>query len=535
MNIRSLHVKLAMSVAAAALFVVMLSSYFFYQRAYESSFSESERSVRQLLETVSTTAAIAAYVNNEELARQVVDGLSINDIVVGAKVEAGGKILGQQGKTDGSGMNTYISKKLTAPFNEYEIVGEVGVFPNLPLIMMRARDSALATTIGLAAQAAVVALLVLIMVYWLMTRPLASLSRRLHLITPGDGNRVDVARVHRNDEIGLLAGDINVLLTTVEKMLGEERQLRHRVELLEHRFRGIFEDSSAGIFLISEQGALVTANPAFFRITGLDAQTPAALADTNIIDEVFLDPEDIRALIASALATQQPCSADFRLADSGRDDVRWVHCIFSPAGGEKQTPTAEGVIYDVTQRKIDEAHTRELAEKDSLTGLANRQVVEDALEELIEQTSATDKGFVVMMIDLDGFKYINDTYGHDAGDEALRVVATRLRSIVRGTDLVSRLGGDEFFIILKNTNNIPMTRDIARQIIDVQKEPIEIQANIHEKIGASIGIALYPDHGDNGTSLRKHADQAMYSVKHQGKNDYAIYDSDTLWTGKPNN
>jgi len=532
MNIRSLHVKLSMSVAAAALFVVMLSSYFFYQRAYESSFAESERSVRQLLETVSTTAAIAAYVNNEELARQVVDGLSINDIVVGAKVKAGGKILGQQGKTDGNGMSTYISKKLAAPFNKHEVVGEVGVFPNLPLIMMRARDSAMATTIGLAAQAAVVALLVLIMVYWLMTRPLASLSRGLHLITPGDGNRVNVARVHRNDEIGLLAGDINVLLATVEKMLGEERQLRHRVELLEHRFRGIFEDSSAGIFLISDQGALVTANPAFFKITGLNEQTPAALADADIIDRVFLNPEEVHALIASALATQQPCSADLRLAGTGT--VRWVHGIFSPAGGEKQTPTAEGVIYDVTQRKIDEAHTRERAEKDSLTGLVNRQVVEAALEELIEKTSATDKGFVVMMIDLDGFKYINDTYGHDAGDEALRVVATRLRTIVRGTDLVSRLGGDEFFIILKDTNNIPMTRDIAGQIIDVQREPIEIQANIHEKIGVSIGIALYPDHGDNGTSLRKHADQAMYSVKHQGKNDYAIYDPDILWTGTPN-
>jgi diguanylate cyclase (GGDEF)-like protein/PAS domain S-box-containing protein len=535
MNIRSLHVKLSVSVAAAALFVVMLSSYYFYQRAYESSFAESERSVQQLLETVSTTAAIAAYVNNEELARQVVNGLSINDIVVGAKIQAGDKIIGQQGKTDDKRMQAYISQKLASPFNEREIVGELGVFPNLPLIIMRARDSALATTIGLAAQAAVVALLVLIMVYWLMTRPLARLSRRLHLITPGDGNRVDVAKVHRNDEIGLLAGDINVLLTTVEKMLGEERQLRHRVELLEHRFRGIFEDSSAGIFLISDHGGLVTANPAFFKITGLDEQTPAALADTDIIDQVFLDPEEVHALLASALATQQPCSADLRLAGTGNNTVRWVHGIFSPAGGEKQTPTAEGVIYDVTQRKLDEAQTRELAEKDSLTGLANRQVVEAALEELIEQTVATDKGFVVMMIDLDGFKYINDTYGHDAGDEALRVVATRLRAIVRDTDLVSRLGGDEFFIILKNTNNVVMTRDIARQIIDVQREPVEIQTNIYEKIGASIGIALYPDHGDNGTSLRKHADQAMYSVKHQGKNDYAIYDPEAMWTGKPNN
>src|SRR5690606_22181279 len=98
-SFKSLHMKVSISVAAAALFVVMVTSYFFYQRAYQSSFADSERSVQQLLETVSTTAAIAAYVGNQELAQQVVDGLSINDIVVGAKIVTGSQILGQQGKT----------------------------------------------------------------------------------------------------------------------------------------------------------------------------------------------------------------------------------------------------------------------------------------------------------------------------------------------------------------------------------------------------------------------------------------------------
>jgi methyl-accepting chemotaxis protein len=263
MNIQSLHIKVSLSVAAAALFVVLLSSQFFYQRSYEKSFADSERSVQQLLETVQATAAIAAYVGNRELAQQVVTGLTQNDIVVGAKIVANKEIIGQHGRTNADAKQQLISISLNAPFDEKEKVGELAVVPNFPLIALRARDSAMATAIGLAAQAAVVALLVLILVYWMMTRPLSYLSGRLHRITPGDGNRLDVAGVHRGDEIGLLAGDINALLHTVETMLEEERQLRRRVELLETRFRGIFEDSSAGIFLVRERGTLVTANPAF--------------------------------------------------------------------------------------------------------------------------------------------------------------------------------------------------------------------------------------------------------------------------------
>lgn len=527
MNIKSLHIKVSLSVAAAALLVVVLSAQFFYQRDYAKSFAESERSILQLLETVQTTAAIAAYVGNRELAQQVVTGLTKNDIVIGARITAGKEIIGQEGKTANDTRQEFIFIPLVAPFDEKEIVGELAVIPNAPLIALRARDSAMSTALGLAAQSTLLALLVLILVYWLMTRPLSILSGSLHRITPGDGSRLEIHNIHRGDEIGLLAGDINALLHTVEKMLEEERQLRHRVESLETRFRSIFEDSSAGIFLVRERGNLVTANPAFFRLTGMNEEQQLQTGDEDIVSKVFLDNEQAIALVKLALVSKRPHSADLRIRSEADKNPRWVHCIFSPAGSGQQSATVEGVMYDVTQRKRSEARIRELAETDSLTGLSNRQAADSALQTLINQTPVGGKSFAVMLIDLDRFKYINDTYGHDAGDKVLIAVAERLRKLVRDSDVVARMGGDEFFIILNHAGNIGMVTRIAQKILDAQQSPIEVQPDVLEKIGISIGIALYPDHGDNPLSLRKHADQAMYAVKRRGKNNFAIYEPGT--------
>jgi len=523
-KLKSLHVKVSLAVATAALFIMLASSYFFYQRIYDSSLAESERSVQQLLETVSATAAIAAYVGNQELAQEVVTGLTKNDIVIGAEITANGNRIGSQGRTVAHNGPTYASLKLQAPFYKHETVGELSVLTNLPLIAKRARDAALFTTMSLAAQAVVIALLVLILVYWMMTRPLALLSSRLHNITPGDGNRLDVPRRHNADEIGLLVKDINSLLTTVETMLLEERQLRHRVELLEHRFRGIFEDSSAGIFLVRENGTMVTANPAFFKLTGKFSGLDAIAADTNVVQETFVEPDQARGLIKLAIVSQRPCSCDLKIPALNSDEKdRWVHCIFSPAGEDQSTPIVEGVMYDITQRKLSEEITRELAEKDSLTGLANRQAAELALKDLTISALQTGAGFVVMLIDLDRFKFINDTYGHDAGDWVLKRVAERLHRRVRSSDIVARLGGDEFLIILTHTDNRSRVMELAEKLLADQQQAIEVQPGFFETIAMSIGIAFYDKKEDNEMSIRKHADQAMYAVKRSGKNGYAIY------------
>ena len=521
-NWRSLHFKLAITVAAAALVVVALSGYLFYQRTYKAAIADHEQAVAQLLATVEMTAAIAAYVGNAQLASDVVGGLSKNDSVNIAEITHDKGTLARRSAGQTSDNGHWKTRELVAPFSETEVIGSLRVQLNTDWIQQRAQRAALANTSLLIGQMLAVAALIALTVYWMLSRPLMILSHRLHKIAPGSAERLKVHQRHQRDEIGMLVQDINGLLGTVESMLRDERALRQQVEVLEHRFRGIFEDSSAGIFLLNPFGNLLTANPAFFRLTGHSAQEQAELERRDCIPAVFLDADQVRSLITQAQTSKRPCSADLRLAQHTDAEPKWVHCLFSPGHDDSTQAVVEGVLYDITARKLAEAATREQAERDALTGLFNRQAVDSLSEHLRLEVDQQQSGLIVMMVDLDRFKYINDSYGHDAGDEVLKTVADRLRRSVRDSDIVARLGGDEFLLLLPHTVQLEAAQRIASQLVHSIGEPIALPDGHRERIGVSIGIAAYPRHGSDLHLVRKHADAALYEVKRQGRNGYAI-------------
>jgi diguanylate cyclase (GGDEF)-like protein len=160
------------------------------------------------------------------------------------------------------------------------------------------------------------------------------------------------------------------------------------------------------------------------------------------------------------------------------------------------------------------------ANHDALTGLLRRNAAElHAAKHLASTNSAAT---ILMMLDLDGFKQANDTYGHDVGDIVLIQTARRLEACVRHNDIVCRLGGDEFLIILFNCDAVSTGFNIASNIITAIRVPITTEAQITVNIGVSIGIALFPIHGTTVETLLKSADEAMYEVKRNGKNGYGI-------------
>jgi diguanylate cyclase (GGDEF)-like protein/PAS domain S-box-containing protein len=184
-----------------------------------------------------------------------------------------------------------------------------------------------------------------------------------------------------------------------------------------------------------------------------------------------------------------------------------------------------GIFSDISKMKQTEERLQYLAHHDPLTGLANRVLFRERLDQAIKVAERTGDRVAVLFLDLDGFKTINDTLGHPSGDEMLASVAQRLIGAVRQKDTVARMGGDEFTLVLSEFSGVRSIDFLSRKIIGRLAEPYSV-ANRTVFITATIGIALYPDDGRNADSLLQNADTAMYHAKAQGKNRFAYFSSE---------
>ncbi len=183
------------------------------------------------------------------------------------------------------------------------------------------------------------------------------------------------------------------------------------------------------------------------------------------------------------------------------------------------------VIEDISERKHAEERVQYLATHDELTNLPNRAMFGQLLEETVATARTDERRFAVLFIDLDRFKIVNDSLGHEAGDVLLQELALRLKRCLRGCDLVARLGGDEFVVIVTDADEPAHAAAVARNIQAAVLKPVEIMGQ-ECRVTASIGVAMFPKDASDGRSLMKHADMAMYAAKEEGKNNVQFYTHD---------
>ena len=181
-----------------------------------------------------------------------------------------------------------------------------------------------------------------------------------------------------------------------------------------------------------------------------------------------------------------------------------------------------GVGRDVTEIALARERISSLAYSDGLTGLSNRTSLGPSLEQAVQRARRRKARIAAVFIDLDGFKQINDLYGHDAGDALLVEVAQRLRANLRASDLVARLGGDEFLVVLENVPEVAPVEIVAKKLLGELARPYRL-AGREANVTASIGISMLPDDAADAPALVKHSDMAMYAAKQKGKNTYAFY------------
>ncbi|MBT9528446.1 MAG: EAL domain-containing protein [Rhizobacter sp.] len=184
-----------------------------------------------------------------------------------------------------------------------------------------------------------------------------------------------------------------------------------------------------------------------------------------------------------------------------------------------------GISREITEQKVAEEHIHHMARHDSLTGLPNRMMFSSLLNVAIPTAARYKRNFAVMFIDLDRFKFINDTLGHEAGDTLLKEITARFRQTLRASDVIARLGGDEFVVLVQEVNDREHASAVARKMLSAAIKPMVLVGQ-ECRVTASIGIAMYPSDGEDEQTLMKNADSAMYFAKEEGKNNFQFYSSE---------
>jgi diguanylate cyclase (GGDEF)-like protein/PAS domain S-box-containing protein len=308
------------------------------------------------------------------------------------------------------------------------------------------------------------------------------------------------------------AGVISVVLDITERKRTEEN-----LRLAET----VFQTAADAIMVTDAMGVIKSVNPAFTTITGYSPDEAIGLT-ARLLKAERQNGLFYLAFWKSLCETGRWSGELWQRRKNGEIYPIWetVAAVRSPDGR-----ILEYVAFfnDVTARKRAEQEIFYRANYDLLTGLPNRSLLHERLEQALKQARRYDRQVVLMFVDLDRFKQVNDTLGHGFGDRLLYQAAARLEACVRDADTVARQGGDEFVVVLPNVVEERDASVVAEKIIARLAEPFDLGGNIVH-IGASIGVALYPGHGDNTEELVRHADLAMYQAKIAGRSTYRVYE-----------
>jgi diguanylate cyclase (GGDEF)-like protein/PAS domain S-box-containing protein len=268
------------------------------------------------------------------------------------------------------------------------------------------------------------------------------------------------------------------------------------------------ESASDAIVIAGLDGRAEYVNPSFERITGLPRSE--AMGSRKAI--FGLEEADADAALEAAVSGKSWRGEIDAVRADGESIVEEVTIApVSESGGPPVRIVA--VIRDVTERRRLQERLERLAHYDPLTALPNRALFFDRLESAVSRARREERRFALLFIDLDGFKAVNDGYGHDAGDYLLFETARRLRMAIRDSDTAGRMGGDEFTILLENISKPEDAAAVADKIRASLIEPTVIPSGAKVSVGASVGIAVFPDDGEDGESVLKAADSAMYAIK----------------------
>lgn len=513
--------KLALRSAAAIILAISLGATIFVQittRTIENKMRDDLHFIHQsLISTIESTARTAVFVKDKKLANDIVGGLAKAKLVAYASLSEGDNLLAEKANIDISSRFglTQHSRILFSPFDDQEQIGEIRLVTDDSALK---REIQKASKLATRYQITVVGILIFLVIFTIqiiVVRPITRLSNKLHRLRVETGQKLIPEKGHQGDELGCLVQDINRLIEHLVSYINQERSLRNAKEASEERLRNIFDNAQSGFASFSPACELLSTNLLFreYFLPGQkqDKDVPHHLTgvDKNV-------KETLESLVQEALSRTRPRRAQLTLPYNRN---RWIEVVATPS----QNGNVDMVCNDITELKAASFRAENIASTDSLTGLGNRLGFEQHIKTLTSDNQMRSNGtFALIYLDLDHFKEVNDTFGHSAGDEVLKLVSQILQTITRQSDYIARLGGDEFVIILENVSSATVATGIAATLLEKLRAPLHIPGGNRAKIGASIGITFGLSGVDDPNALVDQADKAMYQAKQKGRNCYYL-------------
>lgn len=324
-------------------------------------------------------------------------------------------------------------------------------------------------------------------------------------------------QVKTTDIITVRLEDGEFMCTFVD--ITERIKIEEALKESEEKFKNLVERSIAGVYILQD-GVFKYVNRKFADIHGYKIEEIVGLLgpeDTIVSEDLPIIQEQIRKRLSGEIDSSQ---IFFRVK---RKDGKLVHVEVHGSSMIYQGRRAiTGTLIDITKRVEAEETIKHMAYHDTLTGLPNRALLFDRLLMALAAARRKKDKVAVMMIDIDKFKDVNDTFGHDVGDAILKIVAEGISSILRKTDTIARMGGDEFVVVLTEIASARDAAVVAGKILEMSKKPF-VKGDISFSVTSSIGICIFPDNGDNPDILIKNADFAMYKAKEGGRNRVVLY------------
>lgn len=533
---QKLYLRVALSIALVAIVVSIVSAMLSYYSDLKEKKNTNYLLVQQLAHTVEKAATIAAYLNDQELSQEIINGLLSNDIVQGASIEGKSNTKGEMELFIANGtinkQKEAVLVKLVHPFLDDTFIGVLSIYPDDKFIQQQAQAALKKEFILMLIQSIVIAFFVSLVVQRWLTKPIQNLTDSFAKINPSKPETLKMLsfKQGKRDEISRLTQNINALMHELHLTISNEQTLRKKTQELEAKFRLIFEQASAGICLLDDKNTITTFNPAFKHYFTLPGEEKLS---TLHFPELLNNVEKLQSLLLDIRSDINPPQTTLDVECKIGYKTVWFHCLFVRLTDQRQNNRSpqqeqlvEVILHDVTERAEREFQTQFEADHDPLTDLFNRRAGEKRLKKALRECAKHGQHLVLMMIDLDKFKPINDTYGHEAGDKVLIEIANRFKKRFNdNTDICIRLGGDEFIIAQQiNTYDKTATQNQAIALIDELQQDISISQTKKCAVGASIGIAVAPNDGNELLELMFNADQMLYQVKETGRGNVAFYD-----------